>query len=101
VKEAVACVAGLPAVSLTLAVILTVPSVRVLSWAEVRVMDQAPPAAMVAVCPVIEPTATVTVRPSAPEEVPEIVSEDSSSTLLTKLSVEIGVVIARVGAVMS
>ena len=80
---------------------MTVPCVRVLSWAEVRVMDQAPPVAMVAVCPVIEPTATVTVRPSAPAEVPEMISEDSSSALLRKPSVEIGVVIARVGAVMS
>ena len=64
-------------------------------------MDQAPPAAMVAVFAVIEPTATVTVRPSAPAEVPEMISEDSSSALLTKPSVEIGVVIARVGAVRS
>ncbi len=77
-----ASVAGLPAVSLTLAVMLTVPSVRVLTWAEESVMDQAPPVAMVAVCPVIEPTTTVTVRPSAPEEVPEMISEDSSSALL-------------------
>ena len=30
-----------------------------------------------------------------------MISEDSSSALLTKLSVEIGVVIARVGAVVS
>ena len=89
--------AGFPAASETLAVTLTVPWVSALTWGEVKETDQAPPAAIVPVA-VVPPTLTETVRSSAPDEVPEIVSEDSSSALLTKPSVEMGVVIASVGA---
>jgi hypothetical protein len=78
----VAGVAGLPAASETLAVMETLPSVSALTWAELSETVQAPPEAIVPLV-VLPPTLTLALRPSAPVEVPAMVSHASSSVSLT------------------
>ena len=94
-----ACVAVLPAASDTFAVTATEPASSPLTSTESNSTLHPPPAATVAVSD-RPPTVTVTICPSAPLLVPEIVRADSSSASF-KYPPEIGVVMATDGAVVS
>ena len=90
----------MPAASLTSAVILTLPSVKACTSAPVNVTLHAPPVIIVAVLAAPPVTDTDTICPSAPFDVPMMMTSESSSVPLI-LSSPATVLKASVGAVVS
>ena len=98
IGAAVACVAGLPAASLTLAVTVRVVSVRPDRFS--AAVDQVPPVTVAVPVTVLVPslTETLTVCPSSAFEVPEMTTASSSAALMRPSEM---VLMASVGGAVS